>query len=141
MFFFWVAILACDLEIPSKIPLEGGTLWTPVEEEGEGTLMESCFQHGSCTFQCLFSSLSLPEPSLSFFDAFYHEFWSFRRALSLTDSRVPFYHDFSQNHKIFSTLFIQFSHLCFYPFFLLLCCLLLSFCFLVALSLSLCFPL
>ena len=83
-------------------------------------------------FSAFFSSLSLPEPSLSFLDAFYHEFWSFRRALSLTDSCAPFYCDFSQNHKIFSTLFIQFSCLCFLPpflatlppsaFFLLSCC-------------------
>ena len=93
---------------------------------------KTCFQHRSYAFQCLFSSLSLPEPSLSFLDAFYHEFWSFRRALSLTDSCTPFYRDFSQNHKIFSALFIQFSHSCFLPpfltalppfaFFLLSCC-------------------
>ena len=79
-----------------------------------------------------FSAFSVPWASLSFLDAFYHEFWSFQRALSLTDSRAPFYHDFSQNHEIFSALFIQFSRSCFCSlflaalplsaFFLLSCC-------------------
>ena len=39
-FFFWVAFLACDPETPSRTPLEGGTLWTPVEEAGGGTPVE-----------------------------------------------------------------------------------------------------